>query len=68
MNAPDFSNVKFFKSSRSGDAGSCVEIGIKDGHIAVRDSKNPDQGLLVFYDHEWNAFIQGVKQGEFDLS
>ncbi len=67
MNTSDFSDVKFFKSSHSGDAG-CVEIGIKDGCIAVRDSKNPEQGLLVFNDYEWKAFIQGVKQGEFDLS
>lgn len=68
MNAPDFTNIKFFKSSYSGDAGACVEVGIKDGYIVVRDSKNPEQGLLVFNKSEWEAFIKGVKKCEFDLS
>lgn len=67
MNTSEFSNFKFFKSSFCWDAG-CVEVGISDSYVAVRDSKNPDKGLLVFNEHEWRAFIQGVKQGEFDLS
>ncbi|MGD0373099.1 MAG: DUF397 domain-containing protein [Streptosporangiaceae bacterium] len=35
--------------------------------ILLRDSKNPDGGTLVFDEHEWGAFIAGVKDGEFDL-
>ncbi|HEY7142806.1 MAG TPA: DUF397 domain-containing protein [Streptosporangiaceae bacterium] len=35
--------------------------------ILLRDSKNPDAGTLVFDEHEWSAFIAGVKDGEFDL-
>ncbi|MBE9015765.1 DUF397 domain-containing protein [Chroococcidiopsis sp. CCALA 051] len=68
MKTPDFSNVKFFKSSYSADASTCVEVSFKDGCIAVRDSKNPEQGLLVFNKSEWEAFIKGVKSCEFDLS
>lgn len=36
--------------------------------VAVRDSKLGDRSPLLFFTpHEWKAFIQGVKQGEFDL-
>jgi len=32
----------------------------------VRDSKNPAGYVLTFTPGEWNAFIEGVKDGEFD--
>jgi len=32
----------------------------------VRDSKNPQRAVLAFTSLEWNAFIGGVKSGEFD--
>jgi Domain of unknown function (DUF397) len=61
----------WFKSSLSGN-GSCVEVLITRGpigidSIAVRDSKAPTQGQLVFTPNEWRAFVEGVRLGEFDL-
>lgn len=35
--------------------------------VAVRDTKNPDGGTLIFTRAEWDAFIGGAKDGEFDL-
>ncbi len=61
----------WFKSTRSNSngTGGCVEV--KAGpHILVRDSKqNGDlmQVRLSFTPGEWQAFIDGVKAGEFDL-
>ncbi len=38
------------------------------GHaIALRDSKNPTGPTLVFTPGEWDAFVHGVKGGEFDV-
>jgi hypothetical protein len=34
--------------------------------IVMRDSKNPDGPVLYFTEAEWDAFIGGVKDGEFD--
>lgn len=47
--------------------GDCVAIGW-DGPdlIAVRDTKNLDPGLR-FTTEEWEAFLLGVKNNEFDL-
>lgn len=39
---------------------------MSDGLIRVRDSKAPDGGILSFHRSEWDAFVRGVKAGEFD--
>ena len=62
-----FSEADFRKSSFSPDAGSCVEVAMRDGVIGVRDSKDRSAGVLVFSPREWRAFVNGVKAGEFDL-
>ncbi len=55
------------KSTRSGpDGGNCVEVAeLSGGRRGVRDSKNPAGPALVFTAGEWDAFIEGVKNGEF---
>ncbi|PZG47591.1 hypothetical protein C1I98_13190 [Spongiactinospora gelatinilytica] len=37
------------------------------GLVAVRDSKNPHRAPLVFTPHEWACFLDGAKNGEFEL-
>jgi hypothetical protein len=67
------------KSSRSGNGQNCVEVAAVDeaptmaGHKAdserlflVRDSKDPGGPVLAFTPSEWDAFVGGVKNGEFD--
>ena len=56
------------KSTRSGpQGGNCVEVAdLPNDEIAVRDSKDPDGPALVFTLAEWQAFIGGAKDGEFD--
>jgi hypothetical protein len=54
-------------SYSSGQGGNCVEIAdLPNGARAVRDSKNPDGGHLMFAAAEWSAFTTGVRAGEFD--
>lgn len=54
-------------SYSSGQGGNCVEIAdLPNGARAVRDSKNPDGGHLMFTASEWSAFAAGVRAGEFD--
>ena len=57
----------WIKSSLSGYNGNCVEVnGLADDVIRVRDSKNPRGGMLNFTTAEWDAFLGGVRNGEFD--
>jgi hypothetical protein len=54
--------------ARSGaDSDNCVEVAFVDDAIAVRDSKNPSGPALIFTAAEWDAFVHGAKDGEFDL-
>ncbi|MFG1955593.1 DUF397 domain-containing protein [Micromonospora sp. NPDC048830] len=63
-------SVKWFKSSRSGNNGACVEVArLGEDAIGVRDTKARGQGpILTFTQAEWAAFICGAKLGEFDLT
>jgi uncharacterized protein DUF397 len=45
----------------------CVEVGVRNELIRVRDSKDRDGGELTFNAGEWDAFVRGVKAGEFDF-
>jgi len=55
----------WFKSSAS-DA-SCVEVSIAADNVRVRDTKNQRGPMLTFSHDEWQAFLAGVRLGEFDL-
>jgi Domain of unknown function (DUF397) len=63
----DLTELRWFKSSASSAAG-CVEIAhLPGGGVAVRDSKDRSKTPHVFSGHEWECFLAGAKNGEFDL-
>lgn len=61
----DPSTPEWRKSSHSGNNG-CVEVATVGDRVAVRDSKDPEGGVLVFTAREWRAFLAGVRDGEFE--
>lgn len=64
----DLSQAIWRTSSRSDTDGQCVEVATNiPGIIAVRDSREPDGPALIFTPAEWEAFVGGVNDGEFDL-
>ncbi|MBO0867798.1 MAG: DUF397 domain-containing protein [Micromonosporaceae bacterium] len=64
----DLSRAVWRKSSQSGpNCDNCVEVAFVDDAILLRDSKHPDGSVLVFTQAEWDAFVAGAKDGEFDL-
>jgi hypothetical protein len=64
----DLNRAQWFKSTRSGpNSDNCVEVAFVGEAIAVRDSKNPYGPALIFTPAEWDAFVGGAKDGEFDL-
>jgi hypothetical protein len=62
----DVAPTAWRKSSYSGN-GNCVEVAFVDHHVAVRDSKNRNGPVIMFTPDEWDAFLRGARDGEFDL-
>jgi hypothetical protein len=57
------------RSRRSDNSGPyCVEVAELEGGVALRDSKDKAGPVLTFTQAEWEAFIAGAKDGEFDLA
>jgi Domain of unknown function (DUF397) len=54
------------KSARSGTSG-CVEVAFINGRVAVRDSKHKEGPILTFTPMEWQTFLRGVRNGEFNF-
>ncbi len=55
-------------SADQGDAEPQVEIAMLDvGHVAMRATGGESDAVLVFTPAEWEAFVLGAKDGEFDL-
>jgi hypothetical protein len=64
----DLSDVRWRTSSyTNGNGGACVEVAdLPDGGRLVRDTKDHGAGpVLRFTSAEWQAFVAGVKDGEF---
>ena len=63
----ELGSLHWFKSSASA-AGNCVEVAhLPGGGVAVRDSKDRAAMPHVYTRREWQAFLVGAKNGEFDL-
>jgi Domain of unknown function (DUF397) len=65
----DLTGAKWHKSTRSSGGNSCVEVSDNLPQIvAVRDTKDRDGGTLIFTRSQWSAFLDGLKDGEFDIA
>ena len=56
----------WIKATRSGTEGSCVQLAEGGDVTYVRDSKNPDGGVLALPKTEFAAWLAAAKNGEFD--
>jgi Domain of unknown function (DUF397) len=58
----------WMKSTHSGSTGgNCVELAhLYGGQVAIRNSRHPSGPALLFTAAEWDAFLAGAKDGEFD--
>jgi Domain of unknown function (DUF397) len=62
----DFSNATWRKSTHSANNG-CLEVAFVDSQVAIRDSKDRKGPMLVFSAAEWQAFLAGARESQFEL-
>jgi hypothetical protein len=65
----DTTDAVWMRSSLSKEESEAiVEVAtFDDGFKAVRDGKSPEKGTLFFTSAEWEAFVLGARDGEFDI-
>ena len=59
--------MAFRKASASCGNGSCVSVAITEDAVYVRDTKDIHKTTLQFTRLEWECFLKGVRNGEFEL-
>jgi len=59
--------LNWFKSTRSTNGSGCVEVAKTPTGVDVRDTKDRQGPVLHFTPEEWDAFVGGAKDGEFDF-
>jgi hypothetical protein len=60
----------FKKSSYTHPGGlinRCVAVALKPNGVAVRNSNDETKNTVFFTLEEWDAFIKGVKNNEFEV-
>ena len=63
----DWSQADWKRSTRCAN-GSCVEVAVAEPVVAIRDAKIRNGPVLEFDRKAWDAFLAGVRSGEFDLA
>ncbi|OWA04554.1 DUF397 domain-containing protein [Streptomyces sp. CS113] len=65
--AGKITGVTWLKARASVGAGECVEVAkLREGGVAMRNSKDPEGPALIFTEAEVRAFLDGAKRAEFD--
>ena len=64
MDTEDLSRATWRTSSYSNGGGECVEVAeLPDRGCALRDSKNPDGGVILVDRRAWATLLAGIKTG-----
>lgn len=56
-----------FRISTFCHTGGCVAVAPASDGVLVRSSRVADGPVLSFSREEWDAFVAGVRNGEFDV-
>lgn len=59
--------IPAWRRSKRCESAQCIEVARIEGLVAIRDSKDPHGVVLTFTLAEWGAFVDGVRDGDFDI-
>jgi Domain of unknown function (DUF397) len=55
-----------WRRSTASGGGNCAEVCFAGEQVLMRNSQHPERAVLSFSRQEWDAFLTGVRDGEFD--
>lgn len=55
-----------WRVARLCNGGACVRVAADGETVLIGDSKDPDGAVLTYSRSEWTAFVEGIRQGDFD--
>src|SRR5689334_17419789 len=55
-----------WRIARKSASGNCIEVAKCNDLIAFRHSRRPDGEVILYTKSEFDAFLDGIKKGEFD--
>ncbi len=55
-----------WRTARRCESGQCVAVGILGDSVLIRNSGDRDGLRLTLSSGEWQEFVAGVKDGDFD--
>lgn len=47
-------------------SSECIEVALYGTGAAVRDSKHPAGGQIVYTSAQWRSLLHGIKSGQYD--
>jgi hypothetical protein len=62
-----FPDADWRTNSRSQGNGACVQVALTPAVAGIRDSKQPDGGVVLTTFPAWDAFRRAVQRAELDL-
>lgn len=64
----DTETARWERTMREDGTPAALEIGYAaNGLVALRMAEDPEGDLLIYTPAEWEAFVEGVRDGEFDI-
>ena len=64
----DTATARWERTTHEDGTPAALEIGYADnGLVALRMAEDPEGDVLIYTPSEWEAFVEGVRDGEFDI-
>jgi hypothetical protein len=66
LHMPQHMGQLSWRVARACNSGECVRVAAYGDEIVVGSTTQPDGPVIAYSRAEWAAFVQGIRQGDFD--
>jgi hypothetical protein len=62
---PESQGQLSWRVARQCNGGACIRVAADDDGVIIGNSQ-PDGPVILYSRAEWTAFVEGIRQGDFD--